>query len=260
MSPFKSGLHKKISTIFDGVPVNKSEGSGSAQPALVGPEPAKSQLDSQKVAEQNQQQTGRNLYKDTAEKKAKSNAKPEKRTKKLRFGFVDKLKNKLLLPGGDRKRQIITLVMIPLLCLVFIVVIVKVIGSSPPKKKVAPKSAVTKKAADDSSKIVWKIPQLISDQIRDPMNSGTAAYAATSKGLSGSRPGSTSPADSGEIVLMGIVHSKEKPMAIIGQHIVSEGEKINDFTVVKINEHSVDIEKGGQKKTLKVGQKWSALE
>ena len=52
------------------------------------------------------------------------------------------------------------------------------------------------------------------------------------------------------------MYGKDKANAIVGMQIIQEGDKIGDITVVKINKNSVEFEREGQQKILKVGQSW----
>jgi hypothetical protein len=262
MSSFKAGLHKKISSIFDGVPINKQNGGlAGAESASEGLAVQQTQLDSHQPAEHSQQQTSQDLYKETAEKGSKVNVKVEGKTKKFVMGYLDKLKNKLMpaKSGVSRTKQVATVVLIPVLCIVLVVVAVKVFGSGSHKKKIASKTSESSKVVENSRQIAWQTPKPLSSGLRDPMKTGSSAIR-TVKGSSASGTVLGLFATDGEIILMGIVHSPEKPMAIIGQQIVTEGEKVGDFSIVKINEHSVDIEKDGQRKTLRVGQRWLTSE
>ena len=52
--------------------------------------------------------------------------------------------------------------------------------------------------------------------------------------------------------LKGILYSEQSPSAIIGNKIVHEGEKISDVTILKINKDNVEFEINGKKWTQKV--------
>jgi len=257
MSPFKSGLHKRISSIFDGVPVNGKDNPGGLIAQQTQPDLQVSRSSSKQNDEQNQQQTSRNLYKDAPEKTNKLNVKVGKKGRNFAHDLLDKLKNKLLpsKPGVSRTRQIGSIVLIPILCVVLVIVFVKVFGSGSPKKKVIKSGSSVIEKVGNSREVIWQVPKPVSENMRDPMRTNSYSYSGSkdpsSSGLFGPE---------GEIILMGIVHSTEKPLAIIGHQIVTEGEKIGDYTVVKISEHAVEIEKNGQRKSIKVGQRWVVSE
>ena len=257
MSPFKSGLHKRISSIFDGVPVNGKDNPGGLITQQTQPDLQVSRSSSKQNDEQNQQQTSRNLYKDAPEKTNKLNVKVEKKTANFAFGLFDKLKNKLLpsQPGINRTRQLASVILIPILCVIMIIVYIKVFTSGSPKKKVVESASSQTKSVAASGEIIWQVPEPVSENVRDPMRASSYSY-------SGSKDSSSSGlfGHEGQIILRGIVYSSEKPLAIIGHQIVGEGEKIGDFSVLKINEHEVEVEKNGQRKILKVGQSWVVSE
>jgi type II secretory pathway component PulC len=54
------------------------------------------------------------------------------------------------------------------------------------------------------------------------------------------------------LVLNGIVSDRENPYAIINNDVVKLGDKVNDMTVIEINEKSVILEQDGQKHTLEL--------
>jgi hypothetical protein len=82
--------------------------------------------------------------------------------------------------------------------------------------------------------------------------------ASASQGPAGSNDATSNGwlLDGGQVVLRGIVYGEDKANAIVGTQIVREGDKIGDITVVKINKSSVEFERNGQQKILKVGQSW----
>jgi hypothetical protein len=49
-----------------------------------------------------------------------------------------------------------------------------------------------------------------------------------------------------DLILNGIVSDQENPYAIINNDVVKLGDKVNDMTVIEINEKSVILEQDGQ--------------
>ena len=88
-------------------------------------------------------------------------------------------------------------------------------------------------------KIDWQVPALYPTTLRDPMQFGSATTAG---------------AVLSEIVVKGIVYSKDNPSAVIGTQIVHEGEKISGATIIKINEDNIEFEMNGEKWMQKVGR------
>lgn len=58
--------------------------------------------------------------------------------------------------------------------------------------------------------------------------------------------------DMAGLVLNGIVSDRENPYAIINNDVVKLGDKVNDMTVIEINEKSVILEQDGQRHTLEL--------
>jgi len=55
-----------------------------------------------------------------------------------------------------------------------------------------------------------------------------------------------------DMALNGIVSDKENPYAIINNDVVKLGDKVNDMTVIEINEKSVVLEQDGRKHILEL--------
>ena len=260
MSGYKAGLHKKISTIFDGIPVQKQNGDVS-EPGTKLPDNSSESKNKDVSGSQNQvkqtdnqqqlNQNGQRLYKDTAGKKYKLNAK--NRQKGIFQNLIGKLKEKLLPQGSNvnLKRQIALIIAIPILCIILVVFYVRVFSSGPKKKGSTLFTPTQTASASDSGDVKWQVPKPLSADLRDPMRAGST----TGQGGIVSGPDGEF-ISGGEIIVMGIVHSIDKHMAIIGQQIVNEGDQIEGVKILKITERTVEVEKSGQTKTLGVGQKW----
>lgn len=233
MSQPKAGLHKDVSEIFNGMSPPGNSGGTTAQvdgaPAqekqdYTNPKPsAPSHMTPTKP------KSGQPFSKENSPvKKRKSGAGAKTIEKLLKNKIVQDIKSKLLAPkeGISPTRQKVTIVVVPILFVVLIVMFIRAFGT--PSGTVAKPlpSGPTKPAADDSdSEVVWQAPQPYPTTLRDPMQFGSATTEA-----------------GGGLAIKGIVFSKDKPTAIIGNNIVHEGDKILDVTVIKINEDSVEFE------------------
>lgn len=264
MAGYKAGLHKKISSIFDGVPV-KGQPSDSDLKQTSLPDFITEQTDSSEPKQNPQQHLSQQqsysqppkpvqkLYKDTAEKTHKllSKVNPQKKT-----GFADIIRTfkAKLLPqksGINQKRQMSALVLVPVLCLVLVFVIFKVILPASPKKRTVPKiQAVMNEVAAAPVKINWQLPQPFSASLRDPMKPLIMGQ------VQGQTNSPLQSADVAGISVAGIVYSEDNPAVIIGTQIMHAGEKIGDVSIVKIDKDTVTLEQNGQTKTLRVGQSW----
>jgi hypothetical protein len=265
MTSYKAGLHKNISSIFDGAPLQRpSADSASKQTSL--PNFVTEQTDSSMPGQDPQQHLSQQqsypqppkpvqkLYKDTAEKThnliSKTNSQKGTSFSRIYQAFKAKL-----LPrksGINQKRQISSLVLVPVLCLVLVFVIFKFVLPASPKKGSGPQIQTVLDEVLTPVKINWQIPQPISASLRDPM-----------KPLILGQIGADGQTTSGQqyfgvagITLAGIVYSEDNPAAIIGTQVMHTGEKIGDVSIVKIDRNTVTFERNGQTKILRVGQSW----
>jgi len=58
--------------------------------------------------------------------------------------------------------------------------------------------------------------------------------------------------DLGDLVIKGIIYSKESPVAIINDEVVGRGENIGDYLVLEIEEKKVILKKGDKEFILKL--------
>ncbi len=56
----------------------------------------------------------------------------------------------------------------------------------------------------------------------------------------------------GKLEVTAIVHGEENPSAIVSESVVSEGDVINGYKVIKIHEDKVEFEKNGKTYTKKL--------
>lgn len=254
MARHRTGLHKKISSIFDGVPIPEEDGGGQVsstateEPANYGPP---SHLTGTTVKDQGPEASPPKAV-PTEEPKAPPKAPPEKKAVEKPAAIktarpaaleetVQRIKDKLFTPkaGVSPARQKMTVVLVPVLFIGMVFAFVKVLGGGPGKttepKIIKPSNAIAAAAADQ---IVWQIPPPYPTTLRDPMQFGSVSTATQG--------------DIGNIIVKGIVYSEDDPSAIIGTEIVHEGSKVSGATVVKINKDSVEFEMNGKRWTQKV--------
>ena len=257
MPEYEAGLHKKISAIFDGVPIPNSDSIAPPpyvpdqnQALAVAPEPPA-------PAQQTSQQFSPPPPRETAPQPSvnKSQAPPppspkaaSPKTQKTDAAAVaaqstlnklfTKLKTKLLKPkrGTISARQKVMTVLVPVLFVIFIFVFVRLF-SAPARKPAGPPKAVKKDTAVAADKISWKVPAPWPETFRDPMKLVSATTAS---------------AENSDIVIRGIVYSDDNPAVIIGTQVLHQGAKVAGATVIKINEDEVEFEMNGKKWTQKV--------
>jgi hypothetical protein len=248
----KSGLHKGISTIFNGVPIPK--GNDGVQPS------------STATTEAPTYGPPSHLTKSTAEvptpikpeSKEAPTEKPKPKAKEqiaapvhevISRGqpewlehILQSIKDKLFepKPGVSPARQKAMVVLVPVLFIGMVLAFFKVLGSSPDKTVASNTFNPSGAIAAATNNITWQAPPPYPKDLRDPMKLG-AVESATAD-----------PGQTGDIVIKGILYSVENPSAIIGIDIVHVGSTVSGATITKINEDSVEFEMNGKKWTQKV--------
>jgi len=256
MSEHKAGLHKKISNIFDGVPIPKNDNTAAppftsaknqavavapqppapAQQPLVQPAPAA------KTAPQHSapklQQTAAQPAKSASAKPQKTDAAPAGAAQSTVQKFVTQLKAKLFksAPGASSVRQKLMTILVSVLFVIFILVFIRLF-STPARKTAKPANPLKTASVVAAEKINWKIPDPWPQTLRDPMKLGSSSAA--------------SPENSA-IIVRGIVFSEDNPAVIIGTQLMHQGDKVAGAVITKITEDSVEFEMNGKKWTQKV--------
>jgi len=246
-----TGLHKKVSSIFDGVPVPQNNGVQQAPDASASqqhnsavdkPDALQSQVQPKPQPQQSVQPPPTTPA--AAEQpEADATLKTEKQLR-LRKNWGG-MKSKLLAqkPGVNATRQKTTVILVPVLVVVLIFMFIKAfnVPSAEPSSAAGVESGVESSGGvvGSGDEIDWQIPEPYPTTLRDPMRFGLAAAA---------RGGTT------ELMVSGIVYSSDNPSAVVADKIVHEGDEILGVTVVKINANSVEFEMNGKKWTQKVNR------
>ncbi len=258
MAKSKAGLHKKVSSIFDGV-LRESNDAALSPPHVLVPKRPEDEprskhkeegLEPPAPAKQPAQSCMTTLEPQEPTKPSLEAAPPEPpkatRPKQPKVGAVikiakqipwrecwHKIESKFFAPrpGVDVKRQKLMAVLIPVMVVILIFVFSWALRTPSRVKATAPVLKLSKAVAVSNNKIDWQIPTPYPATLRDPMQFGSAT--ATQAGT-------------GRLIVKGIVLSGDKSSAIIDNQIVREGEKILGATVVKINKDSVEFEKNGK--------------
>ncbi len=252
MEKRKTGLHKLVSTIFDGVPLPKDDDvqqpSGTPapeRPDFALPKPAAPSHLTPTTPKPQQQQPVEVPPQDAPDKQPDADA-AIKTTKQIPWQQTfEKIKTQVLAietrvfatkPGVSATKQKTMVVLVPVLLIALIFVFTRVLSTSSPQITKA-QSFGQANAAAASNKIDWQIPEPYPATLRDPMQFGSVTTAQS--GASG-------------LIVKGILYSKDNSAAVIGSQILHEGDKVLGVTIVKINEKSVDFEMNGKKWTQKV--------
>lgn len=228
MAKRRAGLHKEITSIFDGVPItrnNTRQDSGSRdaeRTAPTGPSKFdKSRLTPPMPPKPQRAVTPTPEAAQPAQPKRGPgpSAKPEKvktviSRKASGPGLWQQIQNKLFKskPNGATGRQKAAAMLVPVLSIVLQV------------------------------KIDWQSPEPYPKALRDPMK-----FAAAEPAQSG-----TDVQNVQQLSFTGIIWSDDNPLAIIGSEVVGEGQVVSGVTVVNINKDSVELEKDGKRWTQKV--------
>ncbi len=242
------GLHKDISSIFDGVSTPKQ--SCSSRPMR------KRQTTADRPKKVNpvvgSEAGGAAVNTSAKAKSPRPKVKPISQTPSgkgpkvveiSRGGTIARIKKKLLKPkpGVSPARQKTMVVMIPLLAIVFIYVVMQVFGTSPRSTKARDRDDETT-ASKSSNEIEWELPQPYPADMRDPM---VAAKVEEMKPVEITMVETRETNPGGRFEIKGIVYSESNPSAMIGSRIVREGDSIDGAEVVEINENSVVFEANG---------------
>jgi len=257
MPKYRAGLHRKISSIFDGVPIHKDNGAqqpphapiperpkyepdhkrppalqepdkGHLEGTPAPPEPsAPSHLISLPTTRPDQPEQPPPKATPTKQPKADTATKTARQIQWRQT--LEQIKNKLFepKPGVSAARQKTIVISVPVLFIVLIFVFIRVFSTPSRQTTKFPSLGPANAAAASKDKIDWQIPEPYPTTLRDPTRFG---------------PVSIAQAGTGRLIVKGIVYSEDNPSAVIGTQIVCEGDKILGATVVKINKDSVEFE------------------
>jgi len=263
MAKAKRGLHKEISSIFDGVPMPKDYGTPES-PSAPAPQReghAQQSQHERKHFEIPHLQPPQQEPKVPEVTKAKPPEGPAPRavpiekphgdlvvrggTRMFFENICDQIRARVLKPkpGVDPRRQKVMAVMVPVLFVAFIVVFIKVLPGLKGSGPVGLTQTGVIAAAASRSDVDWQVPELYPQTLRDPMQFGSVTQQTQEDGQEGTMD---------RLVVTGILHSEDHPAALIGTQIVYEGETIYGATVVKINLDSVEFERDGKRWTEQV--------
>jgi hypothetical protein len=259
----KSGLHKQIASIFDGVPEPKAGSavletetpSQSAQPES-NPASEAFEVDSplSRIARPSEAKPLIQERPPLAPSPATVRPMPVQRNQTLSVNraqgpkLTEQIKKAVLGNAAANPRQKKMAVMAGLLAVVFGGVLffsLGGVGSGRPAAVKEKPSAVAPDASGHSASkaLAWTMPEPLPEARRDPMKPGTLS-------LSGSKV--SEAAASGEFVVKGIVFSQNKPSALINNEIVKEGQVFNGATIVRIDKSEVEFEANGKRWTQPV--------
>jgi hypothetical protein len=269
----KSGLHKQISSIFDGVPVPQNNGlpeEADASSVLMQPEtqdtigpqeptepqarpnpatatePSRSSLVKRMSADPSTCASAPAIQANRPMPLPKSSAMAAKtgpsissQVKKTLFGSSK---------GSLDARQKKMAGLVGVLCVVFGGVMFFSLGgvgqskaaAADPTQDPVVQSQGTQKTVQD-----WTSPQPLPADLRDATSIASKQTELTENPVDGG-------SDSVELVVKGIVYSQNKPSAIINNQIMTEGQTINGATIVRITKETVEFKSNDKQWTQQV--------
>jgi hypothetical protein len=225
----RTGLGRKVSSIFDGVPVPGATNNAFDDSAAVAELPR--QLDYPK--------TEPDEYVKSESKQATKfgNSPVYSRIAEVAKKNIEKE------ALADTKRKKIATVLACVLSVIFIFTIWNAfktpatVRQPMPEKKVSAPVIDRKPAPKDAIAISWKEPDALPSAMRDPMQVVPVTNAA---------PGQPQPVSINVVVVKGIVFSADKPAAIVNNKIVYQGQAVDGVTVSKINKDSIEFASQGK--------------
>lgn len=262
----KTGLHKEISSIFDGVPVPDNQGVSRPHGGPGGPEPSPGGYNSLRPPVRGLQNpqipSGPGSHQPFRRAPARSAAGGRPKTgaaiRAVDQGLLRQMTKKLFKPkpGVSAGRHIVMVFSVPILLVVFILTMSKLLGTPSPKTTWSAEPRPATPAGQSETEIDWQVPEPYPTTLRDPMQLTAemtaqieAEAAAGSTGQTG--PGATEPqaGKTGELTVKGILYSEDNPAAVIGARIAHVGDTIAGATIVEITKSSVEFEKDGKRWT-----------
>jgi len=256
----RSGLHKEISSIFDGVPVpndraaaRPNTGPEQGQPGYDTPRPpAKPPQNPQIPGSYQRLKPGAAASPKTAEAAAA-----------VRPGLLRQVVKKLFAttPGVSPVRQKAAVLLIPVLLVALVFLLSRAFDISlssffGTKETVAPEPAISA-GTPLTTEIAWQKPDPYPAGLRDPMQltdemaariNAEAQAKVDAVKQNQANTDTTQPQTTavGELSVTGILFSDDNPSAVVGTRIAHVGDVIAGAKIVKINKKSVEFEKDGQ--------------
>ncbi len=249
MTKRKTGLHRKVSSIFDGVSVPKSDPAKSDKSAG-------GRTDAPKEGEPSQRQSDF-MPKDVPASpkrpprgfgKGLSSSRRPMPSRLTSFGSLGPVS-----AIGEKRRKA-TMVLMVALFVILILLLTSIFSRRLAKKKATSAlkeaTAAAKAAASSSdTQIDWDIPPEYPDTLRDPMETTWSQDPVTGEWIEESvvviEEGGEQTLIYVGIALRSILWAESGRSIVVGNEILYEGDTILGVTIKKINKDSVEFEKGG---------------
>lgn len=245
MGKTRTGLHKDISAIFDGVPLPGRNDSGSPNPTAMKTRPS---IAAHRTAVKPLSSTGQSLpsnvdYNKTKPKPAKQPKPAVKKPDADNVVFSETvsarlktwIKTKLAGVGFSYRKAAEAIAMGGLLIFFGVRVFAIV---NPPSAGAEQAIADAQQEEPFDGNVDWQFPEPYAAGLRDPM---VLEETATTK-----------LADADVLEVKGVLHSKDNSFAIIGIEIATVGDVVSGATIMKINNNSVTFKKDEKVWTQKI--------
>jgi hypothetical protein len=246
----KSGLHKKISSIFEGVPLPQPGGppqpGGSAAPP---PEQAGG-VPSKPLPPAFQTRQVPRGFEPRPQAAPGAAPKFEAPARAAGQGLWRQIKNKLFAPkpGVSSSRQKAMLLLVPVLFVVLIFILMQVLMPRPKVTKPKPPKLPAAITSADT-KIEWEIPEPFPTTLLNYMEATQPPTPPSPNEAGTQQVEQVKPT---KLIVKGILFSDDNPTAIVGTEIVHVGDKVAGASIVKINRDNVEFEMEGKKLTQNV--------
>jgi hypothetical protein len=249
MTKRKTGLHRKVSSIFDGVSVPKStpaksdESAGGRTDAPKAGEPSQEQSDFMpKDVPASPKRPPHGFVKEVSSRRGPMPSRPTE------FGSLGPVS-----VIGEKRRKA-TMVLMVALFVILTLVLTSTFSRRLAKKKTTSalnEATVATKAVASSSdtQIDWDIPPEYPETLRDPMETTWSQDPVTGEWIEESvvviKDGEEQTLIDVGIALRSILWAESGRSVVVGNEILYEGDTILGVTIKKINKDSVEFEKDG---------------
>jgi hypothetical protein len=143
--------------------------------------------------------------------------------------------------GAGRQKLMTT--MIPALVILMVVVLRHPLGARPTLKAAGAQPSETARPVVTDVPIAWEIPSPYEPSGRDPMKGTRSPVVAVESAGTAVVPA----APVVELVVTGILYSKDNPAAIVDTQVVHEGQQISGATVERIDKDGIQFERNGRR-------------
>jgi hypothetical protein len=142
--------------------------------------------------------------------------------------------------SGSRQKLMVAI--IPVLAIVMVVLLKHPLGARSTAKAAGVQATETARAIIPEVEIAWTIPSSYELGGRDPMRPAPPTVEEKSAQTVGRL--AETPI---ELIVTGILHSADKPAAIVDTQVVHEGQRVSGATVEKIDRDGVQFERNGRR-------------